>query len=363
MRSAPAKQFVAPRLDAARAARQWDVVRTRGRGKKTRWRWDVLVAVGSAAALVAVLFMVVAHSRFGSSLVVSSPVVEGAWLESGAEGTQVTLADGSKVRLEANSRAHLSTVRSDAVRVELERGGMAVDTKEVPGRSFVLATSGYEMRARSTLAFAIEVRAFELDVHVERGEVEIASPDGALRTLRAGETWSARAGVPAGTAPSAPSGIAAPAAATVSATTTALTAAPSAPEAPHAALVAPENAKSLFEDAQRARAEGHPMEAARLFDKLRHGYRRDPRAGLSAFELGRLRLDELGDPRGAEEALHDAIALTADSPFREDAEARRVEALARMGDHARCVAMRDAYLARYPTGAYRKTVAVYCNTP
>ena len=121
-----------------------------------------------------------------------------------------------------------------------------------------------------------------------------------------------------------------------------------------------EGPRELFDDAQRARADGRASDAARAFDRLRRSYPRDPRAALSAFELGRLRLDVLGDPRGAEEALRDAMALGPTSPFREDAEARRVEALGRAGDMAGCVAARSAYLARWPEGTYRRAVELGC---
>jgi TolA-binding protein len=121
-----------------------------------------------------------------------------------------------------------------------------------------------------------------------------------------------------------------------------------------------ETARELFDDAQRARADGRSDDAARAFDRLRRTFPRDPRSALAAFELGRLRLDVLGDARGAEEALRDAIALGPSSPFREDAEARRVEALWRMGDSSACASARAAYLARWPNGTYRRAVEVGC---
>jgi tetratricopeptide (TPR) repeat protein len=121
-----------------------------------------------------------------------------------------------------------------------------------------------------------------------------------------------------------------------------------------------EGARELFDDAQRARAEGRSADAARAFDRLRRTYPRDARAALAAFELGRLRLDALGDPRGAEEALRDAIALGPSSPFREDAESRRIEALGRIGDAAGCASARAAYLARWPNGTYRRAVELGC---
>lgn len=120
-------------------------------------------------------------------------------------------------------------------------------------------------------------------------------------------------------------------------------------------------ARHLLDEAQRARFEGRPQDAARALDRLRRSFRRDRRAPLAAFELGKLRLETLDDPRGAEEAFRDAIALGPSSPFREDAEARRVEALSRMGDVAGCAAARDAYLARWSSGTYRRAVELYCS--
>lgn len=106
---------------------------------------------------------------------------------------------------------------------------------------------------------------------------------------------------------------------------------------------------------------GRPQAAAAALDMLRRRYRRDPRAALAAFELGRLRLDTLGDAPGAVEALADAISLSPRGPLREDAEARRVEALAaaRSPD---CAAARDAFLEHYPRGVHRALIAGQCGS-
>ena len=90
----------------------------------------------------------------------------------------------------------------------------------------------------------------------------------------------------------------------------------------------------LLRLAEVARSAGRLAEAARAFDALRHKYRGDARAGLAAFELGRIRLDSMGNAAGAAEAFADAIALSPGAPFREDAEARRVQALERSGSGA-----------------------------
>jgi TolA-binding protein len=205
-------------------------------------------------------------------------------------------------------------------------------------------------------------------VQVERGVVEVAAAagtSGETRRLAAGEQWSAPESTTlppaAALAPPSPVANAAPAAAVGASPLPNAPAMQAAPVAtPAVGVRRDESARDLFDEAQRARADGRPLDAAHAFDRLRHTFPHDPRAALSAFELGRLRLDALGDPRGAEEALRDAIALGPSSPFREDAEARHVEALRRSGDGAGCLSARAAYLARWPNGTYRRAVEVGC---
>src|SRR5262249_4095228 len=122
-------------------------------------------------------------------------------------------------------------------------------------------------------------------------------------------------------------------------------------------------AKELLDEAQRATAQGDRRGAARLYDEIRTRHRRDPRAALAAFELGRIRLDALGDPAGAEEAFRDAIRLAREPGLRDDAEARRVEALDRAGQREACARARDEYLARHPQGVHRAAVTARCQTP
>jgi hypothetical protein len=118
--------------------------------------------------------------------------------------------------------------------------------------------------------------------------------------------------------------------------------------------------KELFELADSANLAGHPQDAALAYDALRRRYRSDSRAGIAAFQLGRLRQDKLGDPGGAEEALRDAMTLATDPSMREDAESRRVAALESLGDVAGCKKARDDYLSRQPTGLHAKVVAKRC---
>ncbi len=354
-----------PVITESRLARQYDAIRTRvpatprrSRGGRAWLGWAL--AATSTVALAVVLFWARGTRRAG--------LVDEAILESGstAEGVSVTLGDGSRVELGAATRARLTSARPQAIRIDLERGAVEIDATHVEGRSFVVGAGGYEVHVVGTHFSVERDPGDQVTVRVDRGVVEVAAAGGnggETRRLAAGERWSAPDGAfaRAAASPKAP-GQAQPAGASPPVQTP-----PIPPPQPASgtttSAAAPrhdESARELFDDAQRARADGRAEDAARAFDRLRRTFPRDPRSALAAFELGRLRLDVLGDARGAEEALRDAIALGPSSPFREDAEARRVEALWRMGDSGGCSAARAAYLARWSNGTYRRAVEVGC---
>lgn len=351
------RRALTPSLSEARLARQYDAVRARVRRTGGRVWMPWTVAAVAMAALVAV--WVVARRPAASE----AWLVDGAVLESGAAGerTHLTLPEGSRVDLAPNTRARLTSARRASIRIDVETGRVEVEATHVEGRTFIVGAGGYEVHVIGTHFVVERAPGSRVTVSVDRGIVQVTNPVGEGRRLTAGEQWSAPDGAPS---------VAVDSAAASGSQVPSASAAPSAaPAASSSAIVAPtevsssppeETAKGLFDDAQHARADGRPRDAARAFDRLRHAFRHDRRASLAAFELGRLRLDALGDPRGAEDAFRDAMALGSSSPFREDAEARHVESLARMGDTSRCTSARDAYLARWPTGTYRRAVELYC---
>ena len=120
------------------------------------------------------------------------------------------------------------------------------------------------------------------------------------------------------------------------------------------------DARELFEQARSLWRGGRIRDAADAYQALLSAHPRDPRAGLAAFELGRLRMDQLGDMPGAVQALERAVALAPGSEFREDAMARLVAATAGAHDLTGCARARDQYLAEYPAGVHRRTVAAAC---
>jgi hypothetical protein len=71
-------------------------------------------------------------------------------------------------------------------------------------------------------------------------------------------------------------------------------------------------------------------------------------------------MDQLGNRRGALEALRAAIALSPGASFREDAEARIVTLLDELGDVTGCRVSRDAFQVRYPSSVHRASIQSRC---
>jgi transmembrane sensor len=176
-----------------------------------------------------------------------------------------------------------------------------------------------------------------------------------VRILGPGEVWSATLGASAAPPPASATEEDANVAVDAS---SAASAAPSSVAVP--SVIAPASAKELWAQAEAARASKRFQDEAVALNTLRLRHRSDPRAALAAFELGRLRQDTLHDSVGAAAAFADAIALAPNGPFREDAEARRVEALDSGGRREACIEAKEAFLARYPGGIHRQRVSVMC---
>ena len=378
-------RYVQPSLSSSRLDRQWSVVAERTKkGAIGKRSYTALGLALAAACVIALLFVV---HPFRSKTV----AFEGAVLEtSGTSSQLLTLADGSRVELAEATRLEFSTVRPDAVRLLLTRGAVDLDVAHVEGRSFTVAAAGVDVTVRGT-RFRValsESPVAELTVSVQRGRVE-ASRRGSgepSREIAAGETWSTavlapgREQSPAPSAQGAPALVEEPSPAAVSPAPVEIGTSGEmgsrfselvkarkfgdayAALGPHgfARELERADAKRLLELADAARFSGHVREAVTPLDRLRRKFRSDPRAALAAFELGRLRMDSLGDPSGASEAFADSIALAPSGPVREDAQARQVQALESMGDGARCAQARDAYLARFPNGIHASSIRGRC---
>ena len=253
-----------------------------------------------------------------------------------------------------------------AVRLVLERGRVDCDVTHRAGRSFVVVANGVEVHVIGT-HFSVTTEHNEdtvrVEVRVERGAVEVRSGGQPAEVARveAGHSWSRV--TKTGALPSASASPSAAPPPSVDAAPSAEVVAPRTPDpssAPSAARAS--DARELLEQASGLWREGRVREAAQTYQALLSTYPRDPRAGLAAFELGRLRMDRLGDLSGAVKALERA-ALAPGSSFREDALARLVTAYASMHNRAGCERARERYLREFPAGVRKRTVAAACGTP
>jgi TolA-binding protein len=351
-------RYVPVDASEARMARLWGVISARlEQPKKAMPRW-VWATTGAFALAAAGAFAFVATQRGPSPW-------EGAAFETEHAPLTVALADGSSMRLASSSRVEVSGSEEQGVHLALKRGRIECKVTHRRAPSFIVTADGVEVRVVGT-RFSVESRrdadASRVEVRVEEGAVEVRSPGrpGEVQRVEAGRTWSqvirtdpvvgARAEPPPvpsaleADPPSAP--------------------APDAPDASDAPDIKPEakpvGARELLEEANEYRREGRLADAARSYETLLSRHPKDGRAGLAAFELGRLRMDRLGDLPGAIQALERAMTLAPGSGFREDAMARVVTAYGRSGNAARCTRARDAYLKRYPEGVHRQTVGKQC---
>lgn len=327
--------YVRASVDVPRVNRLWIQVKgTRPSRPATRW-----VLLGLVAATFVLLAVWLRRSPVAVPMnAVASNAVE-------RPGT-MTLPDGSQVLLLEGSDLRLDRADSTIVEVTLRSGEASFTVRHDPSRTFIVHVGAYDVVDVGT-RFHVSRSVTSVSVAVDEGRVEVRDSGGnSVRSLGAGESWTS---------------VTTSASATAETLTldAAIEIAPAATHATPSSVQAP-SAKELLESANDARLNGDVRTAAARYDLVRKRYRADPRAGLAAFELGRLRLDSLSDASGAVEAFDDAIALSPGSWFREYAEARRVEALDVSGERARCVTARDAYLARYPSGVHTTLVSSRC---
>ncbi|HLV65175.1 MAG TPA: FecR domain-containing protein [Polyangiaceae bacterium] len=290
---------------------------------------------------------------------------ENAALETAGDSLSVRLEDDSRIELSAHSRVELAESTANALRLRLERGAVRCDVTRHRDRHFIVVARGVEVRVLGT-RFSVAIGDDRVDVAVERGSVEVRTPGsaGTTRRLLAGERWSidldarkrasAASGEPSAVPITPPSAI-------LPAPTPSGRARPAPPaDADGTRRLEGASARELFDSANLARRAGDIEGAARAYEVLLARYPRDARAALAAFELGRLRLERLGDPAGAVPVLERAVARAPSAGLREDALARLVQALAASGELERCREERRAYLERYPKGVHVATVHARC---
>ncbi|HVY28699.1 MAG TPA: FecR domain-containing protein [Polyangiaceae bacterium] len=292
-------------------------------------------------------------------------------LEASKTKAVATLRDGSSFELAAGSSLDVQQEQPTSVALVLQRGQVSFDVTHREGRKFSVVAGDVEVRVVGT-AFSIKTSAGDaprVEVSVLRGAVEVRSArrPGIVARVAAGQSWIQEQGLreALSAAPLAAPVAATPATAPERTADTPSTPAGAAPAVASTAAGVGNNvpsARELFEKAGESRRAGDAGAAAHAYEELLRLHPTDARAGLAAFELGRLRMDRLGDSAGAVSALERAVALNVGPSFREDALARLVSAYAAQGNGAACARARDRYLSSYPAGVHVSSVAARCGS-
>jgi tetratricopeptide (TPR) repeat protein len=366
--TSPPSKYVKVDVSPARIARVWAGVSnqleaTPRTGRRWLYRGLALAGLAGAAAAVGVHVVNEQHAR-------------SAWpraaLETAGDAMAVALDDGSRLELAAQTKVRVSGTEPLSLALELDHGRVDCDIAPRPGRHFSVSAAGVEVRVKGT-RFGVELAPGRdrVLVDVSRGLVEVSWKNGAeRRDLAAGERWSIDLEHPAAANSSheavaadvSDAGNAAPSSEPVASTAPDVESQPVATAHPSAAHSAPTTpgARELLDLGNAARRAGDVAGATHAYEELLAAHPSDPRAGLAAFELGRLRMDRLGDVSGAISALQKAVALAPGAGFREDAMARLVDAYAAAGSLDRCRSAQAAYLKSYPSGVHATAVSRQC---
>jgi TolA-binding protein len=364
-------RYVQPEISEARVARLWSGISERlERRPSPVWRWAAASgAVLTGAVLTGAVLLTQPARLFEAP---RAAVLAEAELETASDGLSVTLADGSALELESRTRVAVRGNQPQAVALVLEQGEVTFNVTHRPERKFTVVAGGVEVRVMGT-QFSVKATPAasgeRVEVNVVRGLVEVRSArqPGVVARVAAGQSWIQNAEMapppievarsePAlsasevAPAPPEPEERKASAAATGAGATSAAA----------AAGAAAASAKELFEKAGEHRRAGDARSAAQAYEELLRRHGSDSRAGLSAFELGRLRMDRLSDLAGAAQALERALSLGVGSSFREDALARLVSVYAAQGQVSACERARSRYLQNYPAGVHAGAVATRC---
>ena len=354
-------------VDEARIERQWSALGQAGlpraEGRSRRLVWVLAGALAMAAAFGLALQLQPEVEPAPQARKAAEQLPTGAVLESADAEVAVQLSDGSQVALAPRAQVRVRSNKPKVIELELQSGRARFDVRHDTGRRFAVQIGGAEVRVLGTrfeLARSERTNGTFVQVTVREGVVEVEVTRAAQREvtrIHANESWSTIF----------PSAVPEPVPAPVhdlsvdTAEPEASISRPRKPARPAAATSDDADpASDLFTQATLARRAGRMREAADSYGELLERYPSDARSALSAFELGRLRMDALDDPAGAIDALERALKAGASASFREDALARIVVASDALGRTQQCLRARQRYAEQYPSGVHRAALEQRC---
>lgn len=306
------------------------------------------------------------------------------------QGSDVTVAlgaDGSTFTLDPKSQAQLVAIAPNDVVVQLVTGRAKFKVSHNPSRSFRVLAGTTEVRVHGT-QFAVERVGDSAIVVVTEGIVEVREHGKWVMNLEASQRYpgpiassDATGSQAAALEPELELDLGAPDAVEptegpermpgvkVRNKTHRSSSRGTAPKGPAVAAPADEpleatppvlNAEQLFDEVRQVRREGNYAKAATMLSTLLTRFPGSAQEGLAAFELARLRMDQLGDTEGAIAPLMLAQTKLPSAPLREDAAARLVKAYQSTKRMQACEEARSEYLQRFPSGIHRPTVELLC---
>ena len=364
-----------PEITEGRLARQWACLEPKLPRSPTGPGWRS-AALGVCALGLATLLWWMPAAR----------PENGAVVESSDTPVGVQLSDGSSVELAAQTRMRVLRDQPTGVEVELADGRASFDVTHVDDRSFVVRASTVAVHVIGTKFEVVRVaraEGTEVQVSVERGIVEVERTDrGDQRRLTVGERWSVW--IPAephaedeetdraheddvengeldGAQTSRRASHRRKARSHATHRPVARAHADSKVERVEDEQIdSDEVVRDMFARANVARRAGMMSEAAKAYaDVIARFPKDDSRAAIAAFELGRIRMDALGDPRGAIQAFNRALRVRS-AASREDALARLAICFNTLQDKSACRRARQRYLTEYPGGVHAAALATLC---
>ncbi|MFT5358224.1 MAG: quercetin dioxygenase-like cupin family protein [Polyangiales bacterium] len=358
------RRWTEPQPDDPLNEATWERIERRlDAAPKRSLAWPVGVGVVLAAAAAMWLVLRPSNTEWSEGELVANH-----------EAVVVEMEDGSSVEAAPHSRLIRQANRGADMHVQVAEGEATFDVESNTERDFVVHAGDVEVVVVGT-RFSVE-RGDVVLVSVERGAVEIRR-DGVTTVVSAGEIWGepeeneelpvaelipveATELIPVEATEPIPVEATEPipveATEESSAVDVDVDVEPADIEQnPQATRP---SAARLFEAAQGARRDGRHQEASRTYGEFLRHYPSHNNASLAAFELGRLKMDVLHDPRGAAHAFERAARRG--SPFRQDAMARHVQALAASGDGHGCVRARTRYETAFPSGRHLAVLSDVC---
>ncbi len=316
--------------------------------------WAVTATVVAAAAVFAVVALrepesvdqpLVEAPSDPAPAVALPPTPDEPELPDGAvrfsDGSHAIVAESTELREEPHDTA---------LEVHLDSGQAEFHVVRDPRRVFRVRAGTTEVEVLGTV-FTVERDDDDVEVRVLEGRVQVAH-DQETQVLGAGDSW--RSESHAESTATAPRPRRAPDWRAF-AHDGEYDAAHEAIEAAGASAVRDEPSDLLLA-ADAARLSGHPRDAVRHLVRVEQRHRRDPRAALASFTLGRIYLYELGRAREAAAAFARARQAQPRGSLAQDALAREVEALSRAGDRSQAAERAQDYLDAYPQGRHVRAV-------